>query len=80
MRVAGSPDYDKTTDEYILPRYSEGRQGRVRVEGVMVTADDDVLRMNRERFCVPEVLFRPSDIGMHFWGSCPCTRSEINLL
>lgn len=52
--------------EYVLPKFTENRPGGVKASDEMVEADDDVLRMTSERFAVPEVLFRPSDIGLPF--------------
>ena len=49
--------------EYVLPNFTEDRPGRIRMNGEVVDTDDDVLRMGSERFAVPELLFRPSDIG-----------------
>ncbi|KAH8113486.1 actin-like protein ARP6 [Phellopilus nigrolimitatus] len=54
----------KMVQEYVLPKFTENRPGRVKASDEMVEADDDVLRMTSERFAVPEVLFRPSDIGL----------------
>ncbi|KAL5501343.1 ARP6_2 [Sanghuangporus vaninii] len=54
----------KIVQEYILPRYSENRPGRVKTQEDVLTGEDDVLRMNTERFAVGELLFRPSDIGL----------------
>ncbi|THH05662.1 hypothetical protein EW145_g4632 [Phellinidium pouzarii] len=53
----------KIVREYVLPRFSENRPGRIRSNDEMLEADDDILRVASERFAVPEVLFRPSDIG-----------------
>lgn len=72
-------DSSKIVQEYILPKYSENRAGRVLLQGEMVTAEDDVLRMNNERFTVPEVLFRPSDISVYFFIELR-PGSRINLL
>lgn len=54
-----------------MPRYSESRPGRVKAQDDILTGEDDVLRMNSERFAVGELLFRPSDIGLcilQWWG------------
>lgn len=50
--------------EYILPNFSDNRPGRVKVPGEVLVDSDQVLVMNSERFAVPELLFRPADIGM----------------
>lgn len=56
----------KIVQEYILPKYADHRPGRVRVKEEILAPDDDVLRMSTERISVPELLFRPSDIGWFF--------------
>ncbi|PAV17423.1 actin ARP6 [Pyrrhoderma noxium] len=50
--------------EYVLPNYSVGEGGRVRTSKESAEGEEDVLRLGSERFAVPEVLFRPSDIGL----------------
>ena len=49
--------------EYILPDFSVNRRGRVRQPGEPLEESFQILYMNNERFTVPEVLFRPDDIG-----------------
>ncbi|KAI5123138.1 hypothetical protein M0805_000841 [Coniferiporia weirii] len=66
--------------EYVLPRFTEDRPGRVRSDGKMLDADDDVLRMTSERFAVPEVLFRPSDIGLAQSGVATAIADAISSL
>lgn len=50
--------------EYVLPNYATGQAGRVKTPKEAVDSEEDVLRLGNERFAVPEVLFRPSDIGL----------------
>ncbi|THH32426.1 hypothetical protein EUX98_g1763 [Antrodiella citrinella] len=49
--------------EYILPDYSVNRPGHVRQPDEAMQNSYQILHMNNERFSVPEVLFRPDDIG-----------------
>ncbi|KAL5482894.1 ARP6_2 [Sanghuangporus weigelae] len=52
----------KIVQEYIFPRYSENRPGRLKTQEDVLIGEDDVLRMNTERFAVGGGLqFRPSD-------------------
>ncbi|EJC98960.1 actin-like protein ARP6 [Fomitiporia mediterranea MF3/22] len=70
----------KIVQEYILPKYSEGRAGRVKLQGEQIPADEDVVRMNTERFSVPEVLFRPTDIGLDQAGLSSTIADSISSL
>ena len=49
--------------EYVLPDLTRERKGHVREENEMSTNNEQVLVMNNERFSVPEILFRPDDLG-----------------
>jgi len=49
--------------DYILPDLSRNQKGRVRAPDETRSEADQVLVMNNERFVVPEILFRPDDIG-----------------
>ena len=57
------PKNNPIVQEYILPDLSTNRSGRVRQPDDIVDTDQ-ILVMNNERFTVPELLFRPDDIGM----------------
>lgn len=48
--------------EYVLPNGSTRFTGHVK-EGTGNLDEDQTLKMNNERICVPEVIFSPSDIG-----------------
>lgn len=57
--------------EYVLPDYSTIRRGYIRkVEetGQRAKDNEQILRLNNERFTVPEVLFHPSDVGIKQQG------------
>lgn len=57
------PKNNPIVQEYVLPDLSTNQSGRVRQPGDVVETDQ-ILVMNNERFTVPELLFRPDDIGM----------------
>lgn len=49
--------------EYILPDFSSNKCGRIRQLDEVLDPSVQILHMNNERFAVPELLFRPDDIG-----------------
>jgi hypothetical protein len=55
--------HNHIVQDYVLPDFATRRKGRVRVPEEDLSDSDQVLRMNNERFLVPEILFRPDDIG-----------------
>jgi len=58
-----NPRSNSIVQEYVLPDFSNSRTGFVRTADSIKSDTDQVVYMNNERFCVPEVLFRPSDVG-----------------
>lgn len=57
--------------DYILPDYSTIRRGYVRKleeTGRRQKDSEQILRLNNERFTVPELLFHPSDVGIPQMG------------
>lgn len=60
-----NPRRNSIVQEYILPDFSINRQGRVRKDQENMEDSYQILYMNNERFSVPEILFRPDDIGMY---------------
>jgi hypothetical protein len=61
--VSTDPKVNPIVQEYILPDLSSNRKGRIRQPEDIVTEADQILTMNNERFTVPEIIFRPDDIG-----------------
>lgn len=61
-----SPKQNSIVMEYLLPNYSINRGGEIRRPGYELTPTDQVLLMENERFTIPELLFRPDDIGRLF--------------
>lgn len=46
-----------------MPDLTRNKHGRVREPNEMPTNSDQILVMNSERFTVPELIFRPDDLG-----------------
>jgi len=68
------PKGNPIVQEYILPDFSANRQGRIRRPDDIIADTDQILLMNNERFAVPEILFRPDDIG---W--CPLSDTVVSV-
>ncbi|THH10060.1 hypothetical protein EW146_g8492 [Bondarzewia mesenterica] len=64
-----NPRRNSIVQEYILPDFSANRRGCIRQPDETALETDQVLYMGNERFSVPELLFRPDDIGMHVCGA-----------
>jgi len=75
-----NPKSNPIVQEYILPDFSSNRQGRIRQPDDMVTETDQILVMNNERFSVPEILFRPDDIGLDQSGLAATIAAVVSLL
>lgn len=58
--------------DYVLPDYTHIKRGYVKSATEMWLGskkeNEQILRMNNERFAVPELLFHPSDIGIQEMG------------
>ncbi|CAH3016407.1 unnamed protein product [Porites evermanni] len=58
--------------DYVLPDYTHIKRGYVKSATEMLLGskkeNEQILRMNNERFAVPELLFHPSDIGIQEMG------------
>jgi actin-related protein 6 len=50
--------------KYVLPDYSNSKEGYVLKESRNLKEDQQVLTLGNERFAIPEILFTPSDVGM----------------
>lgn len=55
---------------YVLPDFNAIRRGYIQETNTQKDSEDNcqILRLNNERFVVPEILFHPSDIGMKSMG------------
>ncbi|KZS97377.1 actin-like protein Arp6 [Sistotremastrum niveocremeum HHB9708] len=74
------PKRNPIIQEYLLPDYSRNRPGRLHNPQDIITDSDQILYMENERFSVPEVLFRPSDIGMDQAGLAETIAASISTL
>lgn len=63
------PKKNPIIQEYVLPDLTKSKQGHVRQPDEIAVDGQQVLTMNNERFAVPELLFRPDDIGTPGSGS-----------
>ena len=80
MRTAGLNGPENTLSrDYILPDYLDVRRGYIRQKEESVQGKQ-VIRMNNERFAVPEVLFSPADIGIQQMGVAECIMHAIGKL
>jgi len=59
-----NPKQNSIVQEYILPNFPSNKLGHVRLPGEELSPADQVLHMENERFTIPELLFRPDDIGL----------------
>ncbi|KAJ3489979.1 hypothetical protein NLI96_g1756 [Meripilus lineatus] len=75
-----NPRRNSIVQEYILPDFSINRQGRVRKDQENMEDSYQILYMNNERFSVPEILFRPDDIGLEEVGIAGTIAHSISLL
>ncbi|ETW81470.1 hypothetical protein HETIRDRAFT_318154 [Heterobasidion irregulare TC 32-1] len=75
-----NPKHNPILQEYVLPDFSTNRRGHVRKPDEMASETDQVLYMGNERFSVPEILFRPDDIGMGQSGVAMTIAHSIALL
>lgn len=65
--------------EYVLPDCTTIKRGYLQPPGTAKKDDDyQTLRLNCERFAVPELLFHPSDIGINEMGISEATIEAIN--
>lgn len=62
--------HDGIVSEYILPDYRITFRGHMKADhsAAPASVDETSLPLGNERFVVPELLFRPSDIGSHQAG------------
>ncbi|XP_033209864.1 actin-related protein 6 isoform X2 [Belonocnema kinseyi] len=52
--------------DYVLPDFTSLRRGFLQDPGV--ESEQQTLRLNNERFSIPEILFHPSDVGIRQMG------------
>ncbi|KAK4885459.1 hypothetical protein RN001_001730 [Aquatica leii] len=83
MRIASSYGSANTIiKSYVLPDFNNIRRGYVQQLGENtdeIAEGCQILRLNNERFTVPELLFHPSDIGIESVGIVECIVKCIQL-
>jgi actin-related protein 6 len=57
------PKKNSIVQEYVLPDLTKSKTGRIRQQDDIPLDTDQVVVMGNERFSVPEILFRPDNIG-----------------
>ncbi|KAJ8079909.1 Actin- protein 6 [Marasmius tenuissimus] len=66
--------------QYVLPDLSTNKRGRIKEPEEIISDGDQLLVMNNERFSVPELIFRPDDIGLDQCGLAGAIAASISLL
>lgn len=62
------PSENTIVREYVLPDYTSIRRGYIKDVNSKEESEQQTLRMNNERFSIPELLFFPSDVGIQQMG------------
>ncbi|KAJ7468244.1 actin-related protein Arp6 [Mycena galericulata] len=75
-----TPKGNPIVQEYVLPDLTKSNAGRVRQPDDIPLDTDQVLAMGNERFTVPEIIFRPDDIGLEQAGLPETIAASIALL
>ncbi|KAJ7662532.1 actin-related protein Arp6 [Mycena polygramma] len=74
------PKNNTTVQEYVLPDLTKCKAGKIRQPDDIPVDTDQVLTMGNERFTVPEIIFRPDDIGLDQSGLPETIATSISLL
>ncbi|EIW74652.1 actin-related protein Arp6 [Coniophora puteana RWD-64-598 SS2] len=75
-----NPKKNPIVREYVLPNFTINKQGRLRQPDEEISQAEQILTMGNERFTIPEILFRPDDIGLDQSGIAATVASSIKLL
>ncbi|XP_068248580.1 actin-related protein 6-like [Palaemon carinicauda] len=82
MRIARKTKQDNTIlRDYVLPDFTTIKRGYVRSleeSTGKATAGEQLIRLNNERFSIPELLFNPSDVGIQEMGITEAIVHSIN--
>lgn len=80
MRTAQKPTAENPiVREYVLPDCTTIKRGFLQPVGTAKKNDDyQILRLNNERFTVPELFFHPSDIGINQMGVSEAVINSIS--
>ncbi|XP_063700215.1 actin-related protein 6 [Culicoides brevitarsis] len=65
--------------EYVLPDFTTLQRGILREPTKKQDEDYQTLKVNNERFAIPEILFHPSDIGINQMGIAEAAMHSVNL-
>ncbi|XP_056642515.1 actin-related protein 6 [Diorhabda sublineata] len=72
LKLAANKRNNEIVKNYVLPDFNNIRRGYIQdpnnVNQKEIEENCQILRLNNERFVVPEILFHPSDIGMKSMG------------
>jgi actin-related protein 6 len=72
--------------DYVLPDFNTGKGGHARKhvskskEKMVGSEDEQVMVLGNERFCVPELLFNPSDVGLRQAGIAECVMQSLDVI
>ncbi|KAK6187646.1 hypothetical protein SNE40_005625 [Patella caerulea] len=84
MKIAKKKGKENTiARDYVLPDYTHIKRGYIRpIEETTGKAQgsEQIIRMNNERFAVPEILFQPSDVGINEMGICEAVLHSLQSL
>ncbi|KAJ6565967.1 actin-related protein Arp6 [Mycena vulgaris] len=75
-----NPKNSPIVQEYVLPDLTKSKAGKIRQPDDITLDTDQVLTMANERFTVPEIIFRPGDIGLERAGLAETIATSIALL
>ncbi|TFK27592.1 actin-like protein ARP6 [Coprinopsis marcescibilis] len=75
-----NPKHNSIIRQYVLPDLTKSNHGFIRQADSIVKESDQILVMNNESFTVPEVIFRPDDIGIQQAGLAETIAHSISLL
>ncbi|XP_063919057.1 actin-related protein 6 [Zophobas morio] len=75
------PSRNHILRNYVLPDFNNIRRGYIQdpEKKDEIAENCQILRLNNERFCVPEILFHPSDIGIKSLGIAEAIYKSIFL-
>ncbi|KAJ6614988.1 actin-like protein ARP6 [Mycena sp. CBHHK59/15] len=74
------PKGNAIVEEYVLPDLTKSKAGRIRTKDDIPLNTDQIVPMGNERFTVPEIIFRPDDIGLAQSGLPETIATSIALL
>ncbi|XP_037775751.1 actin-related protein 6-like [Penaeus monodon] len=82
MKIARkSKELNTILRDYVLPDFTTIKRGYVRTREESTgkaTAGEQLIRLNNERFTIPELLFTPSDVGIQEMGISEAIVHSIN--